>query len=531
MAPKRKRTVLTIEKKLEIVKKLKAGASIRATAEEYGLGKSTVGDLKRDGDKLEKFASTFDEGVSASNRQTMKQAEDPGLDKALYMWFTQKSSEGVPISGPMLLVKAAQLNEKLGGKSTFKASNGYLHCFKQRHGIRQLNVEGEKLSADIEKGKVFTETLREFIQKEQLTAEQIYNCDETGLYWKALPTKTLAAASENSAPGRKQMKQRVTVLACANASGMHCLPLTVIGKSKRPRCFSKVNMKALPVNYLNQKNAWMDSVLFVKWFHDIFVPAVQKHQEKNNLNGALLLLDNAPAHPDDLCVGNIRCMFLPPNTTSTLQPMDQGVLECLKRRYRKLLLTELLFGDRDVDGVVNFWKTLTLKDCVYWIAEAWDFLPQRTVQRSWHKLAPYLNDSNSANEQPTEEVETISDFHELFAEIPGCENCDKENIAQWLESDANDPGFHLLTDDEIVAEVTDQPEVQPASDDESQDEMNEACVTNTEAELCLSKALLWLEQQSDSTTSEIMMLKRLRDTAARKRVSKLKQTTLTFHSK
>lgn len=42
--------------------------------------------------------------------------------------------------------KALLFNEKLGGNSDFKALSG-LERFKNRHGIRELNVQGEKLSA------------------------------------------------------------------------------------------------------------------------------------------------------------------------------------------------------------------------------------------------------------------------------------------------------------------------------------------------------------------------------------------------
>ena len=60
------------------------------------------------------------------------------------------------------------------------------------------------------------------------------------------------------------------------------------------------------------------------------------------------MLDNAPAHPSADALqtegGAIKCL-LPPNTTSLVQPMDQSVLENLKRRYRKELLKKLLLAD------------------------------------------------------------------------------------------------------------------------------------------------------------------------------------------
>jgi hypothetical protein len=54
-----------------------------------------------------------------------------------------------------------------------------------------------------------------------------------------------------------------------------------------------------------------------------------------------LLLDNAPCHPNiEISDGIIRCMFLPANTTSLIQPMHQCVISALKIGYRGRILRE-----------------------------------------------------------------------------------------------------------------------------------------------------------------------------------------------
>ena len=131
-------------------------------------------------------------------------------------------------------------------------------------------------------------------------------------------------------------------MACSNSTGTHKLPLMFVGKSLNPRCFKHVS---LPVKYYSQKNAWVDTNIFTDWFKKHFVPSVKKHLTESGLPiKALLLLDNAPAHPDVSVLqsenGNIKAMYLPPNTTAIIQPMDQGVLEALKRRYKRANTTE-----------------------------------------------------------------------------------------------------------------------------------------------------------------------------------------------
>lgn len=80
-------------------------------------------------------------------RKTLKAATNETVDTALWLWFVQKRSEGVPLSEPMFCKKAIVFNEKMNGSPEFKASPGQLENFKNHYGIRELSVEGEKMSA------------------------------------------------------------------------------------------------------------------------------------------------------------------------------------------------------------------------------------------------------------------------------------------------------------------------------------------------------------------------------------------------
>ena len=99
-------------------------------------------------------------------------------------------------------------------------------------------------------------------------SDQVFNCNESGLYYKLLPNKSLVTAFEKSAAGRKRQNERVTINACSNASGTIKLPLLLIGKSKEPQCFKNICRSNLPVVYDNQCNAWMCEALFKTWFFE-----------------------------------------------------------------------------------------------------------------------------------------------------------------------------------------------------------------------------------------------------------------------
>jgi hypothetical protein len=98
------------------------------------------------------------------------------------------------------------------------------------------------------------------VEEEGYSMDNIYNADETGLNWEALPRKTLASRRESAAPGYRISTDRITLLVCANVSGNHRLPILAVGKGKQPRCIKHVNMDSMPVT--KKMHGW-DCALFI----------------------------------------------------------------------------------------------------------------------------------------------------------------------------------------------------------------------------------------------------------------------------
>lgn len=165
---KRKRVVLSISDKLDILTMLDKSISYSVICEKYGIGRSTVGDVKKNRDKLTKFRSDMVSMGMSRDAKVMKLGDDQRLDQAVYIWFKQKRMEGVPISGPMLCEKALELNKCLNGESKFSASEGWKWRFCKRHGIRNLSVEGEKLSADKDGADGFVISFSHFIKEKKI---------------------------------------------------------------------------------------------------------------------------------------------------------------------------------------------------------------------------------------------------------------------------------------------------------------------------------------------------------------------------
>ncbi|XP_036338616.1 jerky protein homolog-like [Rhagoletis pomonella] len=301
----------------------------------------------------------------------MRCAEYQMMEERLYNWFIKKRQLNVRVSSEILREKAKVFcSEIYGSNVEFFASKGWFNNFRSRYGIKFLKISGEKLTNDSTAVQPFIEQLQTKIREKGLTNSQIYNADETALFWKKLPDKTLALRTEKTAPGRKIGKERITLLVCCNASGEHKLKLLMIGKAKNPRVFKQVK---LPLEYANSTNAWMTEMIFRNWFKNSFVVQVRKHLKEKNLPvKALLLLDNATCHPlslasseEDICV-----MFLPPNCTALVQPMDQNAIRILKVNYRKSFLSFML--SNLTDNLTDVIKKFSLKDVAFLVMKAWN---------------------------------------------------------------------------------------------------------------------------------------------------------------
>ncbi|XP_033223555.1 tigger transposable element-derived protein 4-like [Belonocnema kinseyi] len=155
----------------------------------------------------------------------------------------------------LIVIEKAEFFAVHLGYKDFKATSGWIEKFKNRNGIiyRTLNCESASVSKE-DCEKFLTDILPSLL--EVYAIEDIFNADETGLFFKCLPDKTLTFKGD-TCHGGKKTKDRITVMVCANMSGKEKLELLVIGKSKNPRCFK--GAKSLPVLYGSNKKAWMTS--------------------------------------------------------------------------------------------------------------------------------------------------------------------------------------------------------------------------------------------------------------------------------
>ncbi|XP_050697644.1 tigger transposable element-derived protein 1-like [Eriocheir sinensis] len=193
------------------------------------------------------------------------------------------------------------------------------------------------------------------------------------------------------------MKDRLTLLLCANASSDCKIKPLLVYHSENPRPFKKngVQKSKLSVMWRANKKAWTTRQFFTEWFVEVFAPAVKTYLiEKNLPLKALLLMDNALAHPpgveEELGKGYkfMEVMFLPPNTTPLIQPMDQNVIASFKKLYTKALFERCFEVTSETELTLReFWKNhFNILHCLRLIDKAWGQVSVRSLQSAWKNL-------------------------------------------------------------------------------------------------------------------------------------------------
>ncbi|XP_052074066.1 tigger transposable element-derived protein 4-like [Mytilus californianus] len=331
----------------------------------------------------------------------------------------------------MLTTKAEEFAKRLDHPE-IKCSNGWLDRFKDRHNITFKKICGEATSVDVN-----SEAMNDWVTElkgimTDFTPDNIFNADETGLFYKLLPEKTLEFKGVDCSGG-KRSKERLTVMVCTNMSGSEKVEILVIGKSVNPRCFK--NVKTLPTQYEANKKAWMTSEIFTNWLIKLDKKFLRQQRK------VAMIVDNCPAHPHVKGLKNIKLVFLPPNTTSKTQPCDQGIIQNLKVHYRKRVLMKQIAC---AESKTEF--SLTVLDALRFLQRAWFSVTATTISNCFRHAGFSVDIESRVSDQQDEEDDDDDDIP--LARLAGI------NFTEYANIDNDIPTTEPLTDDDIINEIT-----------------------------------------------------------------------------
>jgi hypothetical protein len=327
-----------------------------------------------------------------------RRVKHPEIEEDLKKWFFKYESQAI-ISDSMIIEKANELalKHKMPTNS-LSFSDGWLSAFKNRNGIKRMTRYGEAMSANNELIEESIPKLKEVIEKYH--PNDVYNFDETALFYRMRPDKSLAS---KSVPGFKRDKQRITIGLCVNATGTDKICPLVIGKAEKPRCFKNVNLTNIGIVYRFNAKAWMTVSIFQEWIK-IFDKIIRLENPDRKV---LLLLDNVGSHKlNGVQLKNTELLFLPPNSTTRIQPLDAGIISSFKAKYKQKFIRYLL---QQIETNPLDQKKLDLLSAIKYVVSSWEEVSVKTIENCWHKTQLISNNQSLPDNESMDDLTVFID--------------------------------------------------------------------------------------------------------------------------
>ena len=294
---------------------------------------------------------------------------------------------------------------------------------------------------------------------EEYEPQNIYNADETSLFYKSLSNHTMSFYSE-VVHGSKlhQSKDCMRLLLCTNMNGSAKLNPVLIGKAACPTALKKhcVMFKDLGIEYFWDQKGWMTGPVFNLWITDWNNNLIKQNHH------VLLLIDNAPSH----VIGkysNIRIQFLPPNTTVKLQPLGQGIIKSTKHSYRTILMTRYLAGVESKQEAKAIMKSFDVVVACQVLVEAWDALTPENIHQCFSKAGfmPYVEHEPESYAEPPPPQNTWDNLQcVLGVNVP---------FAEYATHDNRVESFERMDDAAIIEAVASEHETVAVDENEDPD--------------------------------------------------------------
>ncbi|XP_053547680.1 tigger transposable element-derived protein 1-like [Bombina bombina] len=265
--PKKKRRSITLEKKMEVIRRMEDGETHANVCRDLKLPPSTVTTIIKNANRI-KESIQHATPVSVAHVRYSRSKLLEKMEQLLSLWVDDLNKKNIPMSQAVITDKAKSIFEDLkkkegGDDDTFLGSKGWFMRFKSRSKCRSMKLTGEATSADVEAAALFPAEFQAIVQEGNYPPDLIFNVDETGLYWKKLPSRTFIAHDEQSAPGFKSAKDRLTLLLGANVSCTLKLKPMLVYHSQTPRALKGLNKEMLPVYWKWNKKAWVTQEVFL----------------------------------------------------------------------------------------------------------------------------------------------------------------------------------------------------------------------------------------------------------------------------
>lgn len=473
-----KRNGLSLELKIEIIKRVNSGERKADMAEEYGVNTSTIKSIMK---KADSYLNCWKKGMFKPDSKRLKGPKREDVEEAIFFWYQQAIENETPVSGPILCAKALDFAKKLGHLD-FKPTHGWLDRFKKRKKIvfgRSSSKRRREERIQESYSSLFPKMLNDFNDYE---SQNIFAIDFFGLCYRTLPTNIDALKGVRCSGGVKS-KERFSIVLCTNMTGGEKFPLLVVGRSQ-PSSFTTKSRKNLPVHFVVDQYSWLTSEIISSWLLDMDSWFVQQGRK------VLLLGPPSPIYSQLPKFRAVKFIILPPECPS---PLHQVTVPYFKRCYRKKILEELLLSASR--SKPPFTPQLPVITCLHLLASTWQTLSDNIIASSFQRagLSKYCvwgMPPPIENPDPSGAEETFRNAIQLL-NFSSSEN----TFDEYVHFDDNVQVCNLMEDEDIIAKVRGIPDDDDEISDESQEKIDKNRPSFADVETSLGVIRKYIQYQ------------------------------------
>ena len=168
-----------------------------------------------------------------------------------------------------------------------------------------------------------------------------------------------------------------------------------------------MQVKDMAVYWYASKNAWMTG--------DIHHRIMTKFNTQMRVAGrhVLYVCDNASSHQVRE-YSHDKFLMLPLNATSVVQPLDQGIIWSVKRRYKKKLAERYLVSIENNKDANTLFKQLDIVVATNRVANAWKETNSTIIQNCFHEVG---FEHHAVDPDPVPEEEPVAPAPDIWNKV------------------------------------------------------------------------------------------------------------------
>jgi hypothetical protein len=192
----------------------------------------------------------------------------------------------------------------------------------------------------------------------------------------------------------------------------------------------------------------------------------------------------------------VELVFLPPNTTSLLQPCDQGIIQNFKTWYRQSVISKLLLHIAEGDKTAASFS-INVLDALYMMRTAWGAVTSETIANCFRHAGFVVSGSAT----PTSTVATEDRAGPLYDELLATGYPSTASFDDYAGVDNDLETAGALTTKEIVKAVKTSRIAGEESSDDDDDDTDVPVAAVTASQACAAVAQLRVFLQSKENVS------------------------------